>query len=1227
MILNSNIFAANIYNNAQLKDINLSSLNFRWYPLKINITEYYDYASKSFKKWKLNKSTVLKSAFVQFIFEDWNKVIVPTKRVLFSTKIGGVLNTDADVIVDMPLYLKNSINYWYTVKAKIKLLDNESSDINNPFLLETWNIYTEKGRTIWLIYNTNNITSENQFLPRKVLVKLYDGTKLLRSQVIDVFKNWKLSVHLNSDENITKMVKQNFYVVGNTNAKDYWYANGPVISKITCPKKITTATTCKVTISAFDSWTVKLYIQDKYNDNKYQFWSWDITANWGTVTKDFTINPALGYPDGEYKIIWESYKNEIRQQHLDQNEFVIDRFKPSFADVFPTLYIPDNVSWSAVINIKVSERLKADPIGLKCDYPVTAVQRDNTNPFLYHITVNIPSSKHLIKVNCKLTDIWLNTNIQTLYIKRYKDWGNMGITWINPIVNWLDMTVSNMPDQFIPTSINSIWKWLINLCQNWNCSDKISWIETYINSQNTTFWWDKQILISGWDNWNIIYKLYPDTEVNSTGYKGQIINITSDYIWNYWEVDSEWNYYKNNVLLWNKSNLLYYNIYNGSYVIEYDKNDWLYIDTQKIDTNIFSDKYLWVDIIKPIDQNNVYMVWLNWDTHNLDYFRINLLTKEVKKITSIKINANNWAYPTNADFAFYQNKIIVLGADKNNNRNYIAIMPLPQIIIENPKTKNRISYIAHNKLLFWKELYADLWLKALVKWYVLPSIKDCGSGNKVTIGWSTYQFDTNPWCNIKELNLDKTQDINRSTPKMYYQQSLDDYTFNSKFNLYVSKFWIDKSLGEINLKLQNKPTEYRLWFVKADNILTKKNSPGWSYLKYDDKTFLALPQIVHYSMSDLKNGWFYIYKKNLKIQSLMNKTWLYYPVVVYKTAYNTSEVRILGISTIKDYITDPKTWKYIAVKRVIYNKPYMIDTVAPIFFDMKTNNTNPSIWDKIAISFKTTEKVNLKNIKIWNVDLDISNLKVVNSNNIYYYELDNVTITKEMFDKQWQLWLFVSWYDQANNYNEKKMNIAGLKWWLTVSSLNVWKIESAWSIHVQNMLVTNDKNVQDMNNINVLTDKEILTNKTINVSFPKTKDWKIDENKLFSWAKILDILSQYTKDPLNLHKYILSIWKNLCQYSYISSSKEFDLGGDCWFIRNRVYKFNSDLRINQVFRYQWYTTLFVNWDVYIDHNIIAEKWSHQNILWIITTGNVYISPNVTHVQAIIKTEKNIYVNK
>jgi len=43
-------------------------------------------------------------------------------------------------------------------------------------------------------------------------------------------------------------------------------------------------------------------------------------------------------------------------------EFVIDRFKPTFAEVFPVLLAPDNATGSAVIDVLVSERLKADPI-------------------------------------------------------------------------------------------------------------------------------------------------------------------------------------------------------------------------------------------------------------------------------------------------------------------------------------------------------------------------------------------------------------------------------------------------------------------------------------------------------------------------------------------------------------------------------------------------------------------------------------------------------------------------------------------------------------------------------------------------------------------------------------------------------------------------------------------------------------------------------------------------
>jgi len=1228
LFFTNNTFAGwNIYQDASLKDINLSTLDFNWYPIKVNISKYFDSNKNKYVDWKLNKTAIDKKNFVEFSFEDWEKVTVPVTRLLFSKKEWGKLSIDADLIIDMPLYLKDKINYWYAVKANIKLLSNKWQDTNNSFLLNTWIPYIKSGKTIWLIYNTNDVTTENQFLPRKVLVKLYDWTKLLRTQVIDVFKEGKMSVNIKADQNITQIKKVNFYVVWNTNEKDYWYANWPVIDSITCPDKITTATTCTVNIEAFDSWKVKLYIQDKYNKNKYQFWSWNIQATGWKIKKTFMINPALWYPDGEYQIIWNTYKNWIEQQLYNKNGFVIDRFKPSFAEVFPTLYVPDNVSWSATIDVKVSERLKADPIWLKCDLPVTNIKRDNANPLLYHITVNVPSSKDLQTIKCNLTDIGLNTNTQYLYLKRYKDNWNMWITNINSITNGLDMNVKNRSDKFILAKINSLWSGKISICSNGTCSDKVSGIETYQNNNLSS---NREILISGNDNWTTIYKLYPNTKVYNSWFKSQIINITSDYLWNYWEVDKEWNYYKNNVLLWTKQNLTYYNIYKGSYVIEYYKGDWLYIDTKKIDNSIVWKNYLWIDIIKPIDNNHVYMVWLDNNNNNLNYFKVDLLNKKVTKILSVKVNDyNSNSHPSSVDFAYYLNKIILLASVPNSHRSFISIMPLPKIIIENIATNDKTTYIAHNNLKFWAELYEKLWLKALVKWYMLPSVKDCWGGKTITIGWVEHKFDNDPWCNIKELGLDQTSDTKLVNPKMYYQQSLDNYTFNRKFHVYVNKFWIEKDLWEKKLKLQNQPKEYWLWFVNANEILTNKNSPGWDYIKYNSKTFLSLPQMVHYSVKDdLKNKWFYVYKRNLKLQSLENKTWLYYPVVVYKTAYNTSEVRVLGISTITGYITDPKTWEYKAVKRVIFNKPYKIDTIAPIFFDIKSDNTNPSVGDKIKISFKTTEPVEIKHITIWNVNVynpwDITKTM---RNNIYYYELSNVTITNKMFDKQNQLWLSIGGDDRAMNYNERKVNVAWLRWWLSLSSLQVWKIKSAGSINIKNFFISNDKKAETMNNVKVLTNKKLITNKEITTTLPKTADWKVDMKKLFNGKKIYNIINTFNNNSSYLKNYFITTWKNLCNYNYSESNIQFSLWGDCWFIRNRVYNIDSDLRINKPLKYEWYSTLFVNGDVYINANIITKKGNKQNILWIITTGNVYISPNVTHVQAVIKTEKNIYVNK
>jgi len=1215
----------NPYSDATLEDINMSINQFYGYPLKVNIKKYWNgsnYVDRP--SWLFDANYFKQAKYFLIEFTEINKkILLPASRILLSTNNTTVSSTsglnwitaDCDLVLDMPEYYKDYINFGYITNVFIKPLNDNVKDINNKFSLKT-GIFYDKGQTLWILYNTKNITNENQFLPRKVLVNLWDWSKLIKSQVIDVFKEGKLEIKLPSGVSVTNITKTNFYVIGETTEKNFWYANGPIIKNISCPSKISTPTDCTIDYLALDSWQIKLYVKSKRLKDTYQVFTFDVTGDGKEHTETFNIDPNLWYPDGEYVVHAYTFKNGIQQQYV-KTEFIIDRFKPTFAEALPIILIPDNAVWSYIANIMTSERLKAQPIGLKCDSSyVIDIQQDNVNPYLYHITLNLSniSSKQLTAVKCNLTDVGLNKNIAYFYVKFYKTSGNwLWFNNVNWILDWINLNFDILKDRTVLANFNTIGDWTIKITTSDNKLPNTAFaIETY---RNTDLEIQKTILLANGKN---VYKIYPDTK-QFISLPKNIISITYDWIGNYWYVTDDGSYYKNTTFLGNIPNLIYYNLFRWSYIIYYIKDDWLYIDWKKI--KWFDETLVAFDIIKSIDNDHILAIW--FDKNNIfKWYYIDLLNKNYQ--LSFEKQRNNTYNIVNGDFAYYQNKIIFIGKASDVSTSIITILPLPEIKLINKDSGNEIVYIASPTIKFDKVLYQWLNIIPLVKWKMFPTVDDCWSGNDILFNWQTIHFDTNPWCNIKELNLKHETDENKIEPLMFYDESLDEYVFNKKFDVYWLKFNMEKLIKkDLNIQLQNKPIRYWIGFVKEEDILTNQNSPGWDYIKYDRNGFKALPEIVIYTLDDLKNNWFFVYKPNIKLQTLKNKTWRFYPVVIYETEYWPSEIRVLGLWTITDYIKDPETWQYISVQRVVYRKPYKIDTVKPIFFNIKSSNTAPKIGDIVDLQWQTTEYVDITKATIGKVDLlsSYSITKVYDSSTkVYTYTIKNVTITTDMFDEQGQLWFTIWWYDQANNYNERKYNLAWLKGGISTDVLKVWKITSAGDINVSDVLISNDPNVKNLQSISVLTNKKIISDKIIKVNIPKKEDGTIDIKKLFKNTKIIKI----TID--NYQNYIKTIWTNICTLNYIDN--KYHLHGDCGFIRNRVLEFDSDLVIDWQLKYKWYTTLFVNGNVDIQANV--EKYNindKQDILWIINTKDIYIQPSVTILKAVIKTPGTIYVLK
>lgn len=1232
LLANTFVFAWNPYGNADLKNINLSVQDFKWYPLKVNIKQYL-------KNWQMidrwsntfDSSYFAQANFFEIIFPWWKNVILPIERIHASnTKTtNGDIPSDADLVLDMPFYLKKKIDYGQTVDIDLKPFFNKSSDKNNVFTLNTNNPYVDTAKSIWLLYNTNTITSETEFLPRKVLVKIKDTAgKIIKTQIIDVFKSWKTKIDIPDGEDFWWIDKVNFYVVWNPTEYKYWYAKWPVIVSILPDNQwannsdvLSTNTNFDVRIKAFDAWTVKITIKNKYTNDIYDIFTYNISATKDTITKSFLVD-LNKYSDGEYVIYWQTFKNGIKQQEITKN-FIIDRFKPTFDDVFPIVLVPNNVNGAYITDIKTSERLKAEN-WLVCDnnpWLIQSVQRDEQNPYIFHITLNTNNLwQYEKRVECNLTDVGWTTNNSSFIVKRYNDDGIAlwfsDINW-NWITNWVSLKENIYKDKSIYAFVNNIGDGTNTTLSGAN---NIRAIETDWNTSLDT---KKTLLLA--KEWKV-YKVYPNIDlfqqVSSTN---NITNITYDYINNYWEVDDNGNFYKNWVKLWQKNNLMYYNIYKWSYIIEYVKNDWLYIDTAKI--NNFDKDLIAFDILSPWAdaENSINAIWIT-NKWLIRYYKIDLMNKKFNKWLEVKYENSDDKDLVSGDFTLYNGKVVFIWY--NWTRSVLSIIPYPQVILNNDWKE--VKYLATNNIVFDKQLYENLGIKAEVRWNTLPTVSDCSSNTTKIIWTSHLAFDSNEWCNLKELNLSNEQDQNKIKPKFYYNEKGDEYTFQKKFDIYWLKYNLKKDLGKYDVTLKNQPIRYWLWFVKESDIVTKENSPWWDYIKYNKDTFKMLPKIVFYTLDDLNNSterYFEMYKSNIKIQSLSNKNGLFYPVVIYETPYNKSNVRILWMTTTDAYITDPQTWKYILVKKIVQKKPYKIDTIPPVFFSIKSDNTDPKVGDKITISFKTTEEVNINKFNIWNVDLSSSNIQLTTSNNwVYYYELKDIVVNADMFDAKWQVILTLWWNDKANNYNEKTINLNGLRWSVSVSTLKVGKIQSNGEIDVTKLLVTKEDSLDKIQWVNIKSQKYIKTNSEIHVDFPKKDDGSIDLKKLFNNTRIIDLVDLYKNNKVKQLKQYL--W-NDCIYDLDDNNKIFKISGNCNFYRNRVYEISwYKLEIPSKLTYKWYTTFFVlNGDIDIKENVEKENSGKQNAMWIITNGMVNIYSTTNIVEAFIETSQTINVLK
>lgn len=1239
LFLPFSLFAKNEYEGSQLDDINIFWKNFNGMPLvaicnTFNWTPLSDADLNNFlQNLAVNDYVHLKDTLTGANF------IVHKSR--FYQEMWRSLWAWYDFVVDVPKFTPTfeKMNKGHNLELLWKRTIAGTSDYV-PFLLEGSTDYTWNNE-YWLMYEANTNTPDNHFLPRKVLVDVYNGADQITSQVVDVFDGGKLSLSIPealSMENVS-LKKNRFYVIGETHEKAFWYFNWPIVHEILCPDKLSTSQNCQIRIIPQDNGDIKVKIKNKYTDEVYQTFNFPITRNRGVdfIEKDFFINLDLGYPDGDYVIVAESYKNGLMGQNVEK-PLIIDRLPPMFDDLFPIVLIPIEHNGEYVATVKVSERLseeQGEAMKEQGSSYITNVRKDDTNPLIYHLTINSANLRELKNIKMLLKDVSGNTQTSSLYVKRYTEHHHLGVNNIVNRPNGLNMDIDTFKDLAIDFD-NPLVSW----------GGDIKGIEKFIDTNDVGIDPETQkTLLMGYNN--NLNKIFP-TRSKVREYPNNIKNISFNGINKYYIITDKNIAYANGLRAYSEKgvDLKFYNIYKNEYIIKYTDIA-LTIDGKKVieegsqpaDDRVFPTNYKAFDILHwGFNSNNaIYVATYGGLDNHLRIYKIDLDAKTYKLINTIQTTDNN-SYET-VDLTLYNDKIVVLWKKNGSSRTQMAIYPFPMVeIVANED--NTIQYPASPSLEFDSLIYDKLDIKPLVKGSILPTMADCGSGSFLSIDWKTRQFDNNPYCNYEELQLKK--DSNSWNPDIndyiFYDDAADTYTERTPAMIRIKKYWLSSEVGMQEIETQNKPTNYYIWLVKVDDIIGKatqigkkykNDSENWDMILYTKDQIKYLPEIVAYTWDEKK----YIYKLNDKILTVNNRDDDYLIVVFYETKNWPSEIRIFNITTKVDNIVEPETWEYIPAERVLVKKYISIDTIRPIIYDVQSSDLIPAVWSKINLFFKTPEPIQILDMELGTDKVDFNNVQETLDNKIYQYSIKDVPVLessyKQLVNKK-VLRVYIKAKDKAENVIEKEILLEGEVGKVSTSSLSVGEIISNGKINVSDVLNTTDPNIANNDKIDVLTGKKLLNNQDLTVTLPRKDDGSIDFWKLFPWYWIID-MEKVLQRTNGVENYFFSYDKksNIRDCNIYKDWNDYIIEWYCGFIRNKVYFFNGNVKIMNPLFYKWYTTIFSLWNVLINADILKEVEADkkEHLLWIINTWDITISWKVKTVQSLMKSEGTIVVKK
>ena len=1241
------LFSFNLYTFAQnneyvwseLDDINVFGKTFQWIPLVV-ATNTFNWAPLSDLDLKNFINSLGLHDYMQLKDPNTGATITVNKKMIYLDMWKSLWQW-YDFVLDVP-------NFTPTFKdlpkgSNLDLMWKRSLFAKSdyvPFLLEGSTDY--KGNNeYWLMYEAETQTPKNHFLPRKVLVDVYNGADQIASQVIDVFESWKMSVTIPeavNAENVS-LRKNRFYVIWETHEKAFWYFNWPVITEILCPDKLSSSQNCQLRIIPQDNWDVKVKIKNKYTNEVYQTFEFPITRNTGVdyIEKEFFINLELWYPDGDYVITAESYKNGLMGQ-LHEKDIIIDRLPPTFDDLFPIVLIPIEQNGEYVATVKVSERLSeslGEAMKEQGSAYITSYRKDPTNPLIYHLTINSANIQSLKNIKVLLKDISWNTQTSNLYIKRYVSRNHLWIKNVNTIPNWLTMDVETFRDNSIEFDNPLL-----------GSHGEINGIEKHIDLNNpNAIAVDTQKTLLMWYN-NILNKVFP-TKNKVREYPKNIKSISFNGLNKYYIITQDNTVYANWLRAYSDKqiDLRFYNIYKNEYIMTYSDIG-LFVDGKRLlkegsdpaNEEYFPNNYLWFDLLHWDFNSNkvVYAATYGGVDNKLRVYRLDLENKTYKLINTIdSSDTNNYS---SMDLTLYNNKIITLGRISWTNKTNMAIFPFPLVEIQSSAT-NSILYPAWPKVEFDALIYDKLEINPIVKGEMLPRGSDCSAWDVILIDGKAKMFDGNPYCNYEELQLRITENIGDPDKNdyLYYDDKADTYIEHTQGMVKVHKYWLNSDVWPTQLQTENKPTKYYIWLVRVSDIVWKaedigkaykNSSESWELIKFTSDQLKYLPEIISYDPSEKK----YLYKLNDKLLTLNNLDGEFLWVVSYDTKYWPSNIKFFNLITKTDILIDPTTWEFQKAERVLWKRLYKIDTIRPIIYDIQSSNLVPKVGTNIDILFKVPEEVTILDMELWRDKVPLTTIEKEEKGSIQQYIVKNVPVLNSSYsvlNNKKVLRVFIKAKDKANNITEREVFLEWELGKISTSSLSVGEITTETNINVSDVLNSTDPTITSSDKINVLTGKKVLSAQEINVKFPRKPDNSIDFDKLFPGYNIVNVgeaINDWT-----IHKYLHT-------YDKKGSNKNCSIYKDwsdyvvewyCWFIRNKVYYFDANLKIMSPLFYKGYSTLFSLWNVLINADVLkeVEALKKEHLLWIINAGDITISWHVKTVQSLMKTEWTIVIKK